>query len=231
MHLERHLDGVAAHIKDIVYGANDGIITTFAVVTGAIGANLPISVVIILGFANLLADGFSMAASNFLGTKSEQALFKKEEYREHEEVQYMPEVEKDEVRGVFLNRGFSEKQSQQLVEIISLNKNFWIDFMMRYELGMDVPKEGNEWKAATATFLAFVIAGSFPLLPFVAFAGGSYLIAYSVAATGISLFAVGSARTIFTKKSWFISGLEMLIVGGIAASVSYLVGYAISAII
>ena len=96
--MEKHLTGLGSHIKDIVYGANDGIITTFAIVAGSFGADLTPTVILVLGFANLLADGFSMAASNFLGSKSENSLYKEEEKREYDEVKNLPEKEKEEVR-------------------------------------------------------------------------------------------------------------------------------------
>ncbi len=92
--MEKHLTGFVTYIKDIVYGANDGIITTFAIVAGSFGANLTSKVILILGFANLLADGFSMAASNFLGSKSENGLYKQEEKTEYNEGKNLPEKEK-----------------------------------------------------------------------------------------------------------------------------------------
>src|SRR3989344_5375647 len=112
--MEKHVQGLGTYIKDIVYGANDGIITTFAVVAGAAGADLSVSVILILGISNLLADGFSMAASNFLGTHSENSLFKKEEQREFEEVETVPEKEKKEIYEIFRQHEFSEKSSGKL---------------------------------------------------------------------------------------------------------------------
>lgn len=228
MHLEQHTEGLGGYIKDMVYGANDGIITTFAIVTGAVGAGFSTTVIIVLGIANLLADGFSMAASNFLGTRSENDLFKKEKDRELYEVENMPEKEKEEIMEVFQHHNFSKEDSKKLVDLVSRNKEFWIDFMMRYELGMNVPDEGSEWKASSLTFLSFVIAGSLPLLPFFFLGGSESTFLYSVIATALALFAVGAARNLVTSVNWLVSGLEMLLVGGVAASVSYGVGYLIS---
>lgn len=230
MHTEQHTSGIGGYIKDIVYGANDGIITTFAIVTGAVGAGFPTTVIVVLGIANVLADGFSMAASNFLGTKSENDLFNKEKKRELYEVENMPEKEKGEIMEVFQSHNFNAEDSKKLVELVSGNKDFWIDFMMRYELEMNIPDEGSEWKASLLTFLSFVFAGSLPLLPFF-FPGGSELtFLYSMIATGLALFTVGAARNLITSVNWIVSGLEMLFVGGVAASVSYGVGYLISAV-
>lgn len=230
MHREPHAKGLSGYIKDIVYGANDGIITTFAIVTASVGAGFSSVVIIVLGIANLLADGFSMAASNFLGTRSENDLFKKEKERELYEVAHMPEKEREEIMEVFQHHSFNKEDSEKLVELVSGNKEFWVDFMMRYELGMNVPEEGSEWMSAMWTFIAFVIAGSLPILPFYLIPDNGSVFMYSVIATGVTLFVVGAARNLVTGVNWIVSGFEMLLVGGIAASVSYLVGALVSAV-
>lgn len=222
---------MGGYIKDIIYGANDGIITTFAIVSAAVGGGFSTTVILVLGVANLLADGFSMAASNFLGTRSENALFRKEEQKEIREVREMPDKERQEIREVFLNKNFNAESAEKLVGLISENKAFWVDFMMRYELGMNVPEEGSEWKASALTFVSFVAAGALPLVPFVILGAGANSFLYSIIATASALFIVGASRYFLTKVHWLISGLEMLFVGGIAAAVSYYVGYFISALV
>ncbi|MBI4085755.1 MAG: VIT1/CCC1 transporter family protein [Candidatus Liptonbacteria bacterium] len=229
--MEKHASGISAYVKDIVYGANDGIITTFAIVSASFGAGFSSTVIIVLGIANLLADGFSMAASNFLGSRSENDLFRREKKRESDEVEEVPEKEKQEIREIFQHHNFSADYSEKLVELVSSNKEFWVDFMMRYELGMNVPEKGSEWKSASLTFMSFVFAGSLPLLPFILFNVGDATFAYSITATASALFIVGAARYFITGVNWIISGLEMLLVGGIAVGASYLVGYLIGAII
>ncbi|MDP3729774.1 MAG: VIT1/CCC1 transporter family protein [bacterium] len=231
MHTERRVRVFGQYIKDLVYGANDGIITTFAIITASIGANLPTTVILIFGFANLFADGFSMAASDFLGIRSEHALFRQEEHLENQEVHDSPDIERTEVEHVLQHYGFSDDETKELMTTISKNKRFWVDFMMRYELGFAIPKQGSEWLSASATFFAFVIAGSLPLLPFIFPVAQEYTLIASISATGIALFTVGAMRTFVTKRHWFLSGIEMLIVGSIATSVSYLVGYGISTIV
>ncbi len=230
--MEKHLTGIGSYIKDIVYGANDGIITTFAIVAGSYGADFSPKVILILGSANLLADGFSMAASNFLGSRSENDWYKEEEKREYDEVKNLPDKEKEEVREVFIKFGYNNQQARELSNLISANENFWVDFMMKYELKMNPLSAGSEWKSALATFISFVLAGSLPILPFVFLpASDANRLLYSVIATGVALFTVGASRYFVTGVNWLISGLEMLLVGGIAAGVSYFVGYLISAII
>lgn len=155
-------------LRDSVYGANDGIITTFAVVAGAQGASLAPNIVIVLGIANLLADGFSMASGNYLGIKSEMA-FNRAKQQTGDEVKQFP-----------LMNGIT-------------------------------------------TFSSFVIAGFLPILPFLLKAPDTFTL--SAIIVGISLFAVGSLRSMYTKKRWVNGGIEMFLIGGFAASVAYLVGF------
>ncbi len=223
--MEKHITGAGTYIKDIVYGASDGIATTFAVVAGAAGAGLSHQVVIILGVANLLADGFSMGAGNFLGARSENSLYREELRRENYEVEHLPQKETDEVIEVLEKKGYSKNDASALTEMIKKNKDFWVDFMMKYELGMHEPEHGDEWKDATATFLSFVLAGSMPLLVFLFFrSDNGSLFLYSVISTAVALFIVGALRVFVTKTNWFISGIEMLLIGGFAAGLSYYVG-------
>ncbi len=227
-HREYHAT-LGVYIKDFIYGANDGIITTFAIVTGASGAGFSPLVVIVLGFANLFADGFSMAASNYLGSSSEAALFREEEKREIREVEEKPDVEREEVREILTRQGFDPATATKMTETIASNKNFWVDFMMRYEVEM-LPGESSI-KSAVITFCAFVVIGSLPLLPFIILSANGITIFYSVISTGVALFVTGALRSIFTKKHWFISGLEMFFIGGVAAAVSYFVGYGLKLLV
>ncbi len=159
------------YIGDIVYGANDGIITTFAVIAAAAGANLSSIVVIILGIANLIADGFSMGASKYLSTRSEQSL--------------------EEAR--------------------NMHRSAFAD--------------------GTATFIAFVIAGALPLIPFFYENTVEHMFWISSIATAVSLFLVGAARSFVIKKHFLIAGVEMLIIGGVAAIMAYGIGYYIQTLI
>ena len=159
----------AHHVGDLVFGANDGIITTFAVVSGVSGAALEPRVAVILGIANLLADGFAMGAGSYLGEKSEQ------DY--HESVHGAPHESRLHALG-----------------------------------------------HAAAIFGAFIAAGSVPLLPLILFPGNDLFVTSSLA-TGAALFFVGALRTLITRAHWFKSGIEMLLIGAVAAAVAYGVGH------
>lgn len=221
------------YLKDLIYAASDGIVTTFAVVAGATGANLSSTVIIILGFANLLADGFSMAVADYLGTRSEIEYYEREREREIKEVEETPEVERGEVRQIFRAKGLSLALADRLSEIISSDKKVWVDIMMTEELGL-MPSGGESpFRGAISTFLAFVAAGFMPLVFFTipyTFSGAS-IFDFSVLTTAMSLFIVGAIRTRLTKRNWLRSGLEVLLAGGAAAAVAYLSGFLLKAIV
>ena len=220
-----HVRGGGTYIKDLVYGANDGIITTFAVVAGVAGAGLDPKIVLILGFANLLADGLSMAVGNYLGTRSEERYIEREQKMEEWEVQYLPKEETAEIRGIYKKKGFEGKDLERAVEIITSDKKRWVNVMMVEELGL-MPPDGtsNAVQNGIATFIAFAIAGFLPLVPYVFGFGGNYAFPIAIAMAAIAEFAVGSARVLITKGNWLRSGIEMLVVGFSAAVVAYGIG-------
>ncbi len=216
------------YIGDMVYGAIDGIVTTFAVVSGVAGASLSSGIVLILGFANLLADGLSMAVGNYLGTKSEVEYKRRERYREEWEVEHLPEEEKAEIRHIYSRKGFTGELLEKVVEVITGDKKQWVDTMLLEELHI-IPEQTSPAKAGVMTFVSFVLAGFVPLSSYVLsyfipfFAKYAYLV--SVSLTFATIFAVGSLRVYVTGKRWWASGLEMLIVGGATAVVAYFIGY------
>jgi len=153
------------HIKDIIYGANDGIVTTFAIVAGAVGASLSSKIILVLGFAGLFADAFSMGASNYLGNKSEK-------------------------------------------DLAQINGKKYTDSIIT---------------PAVLTFFAFITAGSLPLLPYVFLAEGSFFIAFL--ATGGALFFIGALLGYFVlHRHWFLWGIEMLAIGGVASLIAFGIG-------
>ncbi|MBU1085682.1 MAG: VIT1/CCC1 transporter family protein [Candidatus Beckwithbacteria bacterium] len=212
-----------SYIRDLVYGANDGIVTTFAVVAGVAGANLSSNIVLILGFANLFADGLAMAIGNYLGTKSEQEYIEKERKTEEWEIEHVPDCEQKEIKNIYRKKGFKGKSLIQIVDLVTSNKKLWIDTMMINELGILPNDDTSPVKNALATFFSFTFAGLFPLLPYIFLFSNSFNI--SIIFTGLSLFTVGALRTFITKKHWLIAGLEMLFVGAIAAIVAFATGY------
>jgi len=228
IHEEKHTKEQGQYLGDYVYGALDGIITTFAIVSGVEGAGLSNSIVLILGFANILADGISMGVGNYLSTKTELEYIENEKRRELWEIEHVPEGEREEIRAIFKKKGFKGKDLERAVEIITSDKEIWLRTMMLEELGL-TEEDKTPVHSGIATFIAFIIAGLVPLFPFVLaliFPGlmiNRFLI--SIILTGIVLFGVGAFKTRITEVNWIRSGIEMTLVGGAAAAVSFFVGH------
>ncbi len=224
---EEHGGAGSQYLGETVYGGLDGIITTFAVVSGVAGAQLGTPIILILGLANLFADGFSMATGAYLSAKSEQEYYRREWQREMWEVEHFPEGERAELHEVYRRRGYTEDEARQLVEIQSREPRRWVKAMMVDELGM-MADERNPLLNGSATFVSFIVAGSVPLLIYLLGllisipSGASFPI--SLALSGLALFGLGAAKVFVTKLSPWRSGMEMLLVGGLAAGVAYTVG-------
>lgn len=233
--IRRRLDAGSSlsYLKDFVYGAIDGAVTTFAVVSGVAGAGLSSSVVVILGVANLVGDGFSMASGNFLGTRAEQQLRDRLRRMEERHIDEVPEGEREELRQIFGHQGFEGDDLERVVDVLSSDRQRWIDVMLREEHGLSsaIP---SPLRAASMTFVAFVTVGLLPLLPFLVnllfprtFAA-PYL--WSATGTGGAFFLVGTVKSRFVDQHWLRAGMETLLVGGLAAGLSYLCGMLLAGI-
>jgi len=230
--IEKHKTSSGKYIKDIIYGGLDGIITTFAIVSGVAGASLPSSIVLILGFANLLADGFSMAVGNYLGTKSEMEYTKKEREREEYEVDNFPEGEIEEIRQIYSKKGFKGEDLERVVSVITSNKDVWIDTMMVEELELlSTMDQDFPIKSAFVTFLSFVLIGMIPLSTYIIAILFPQMLKYAfgitTALTALTIFSVGAIKSKLTGLNWLRSGFEMLLIGGAAASVAYSIGFSL----
>lgn len=223
-------------IENFVYGAIDGAVTTFAIVTGVVGASLSPSIIIILGFANLLADGFSMAIGNYLAVKTQNEFIQRERKREEWEIDNRIEEEQQEIREIYGKKGFKDELLNEIVRIITSRRKVWVDTMMREELGL-IEGKYSPVVSAVNTFVGFNAIGIIPLIPFIVvyLTGSNISISnaffYSVLATASSFFLIGSIRGKVVHKPMMISGFNTLLIGGVAAAVSYCIGYALSMII
>ena len=218
-----------SYLRDFVYGAIDGTVTTFAVVAGVAGAQLSAGVVVVLGIANLVGDGFSMAVSNYLGTRADQQLRDRHRRMEAEHIRKVPEGEREEIRQIFANKGFTGDDLERAVETITSDRDRWIDTMLTEELGVQLDSPNALW-AAWTTFAAFVVFGTIPLLVYI------YQVAAQPAArladpflpaavlTGVTFFLVGALKSRVVECSFWRSGLETLLMGSVAAGLAFGIG-------
>lgn len=212
------------YLRDLIYGGIDGSVTTFAIVTGVVGARLSPAVILILGFANLVADGFSMAASNYLGTRAEHDDMRHIEAVEQRHIDLDPEGEREEVRRIFARKGFEGDDLEHVVELITADRHRWVRTMLTEEYGL--PQQARSpWMAAVSTFIAFIVCGIVPLAPFLL--GAREGLGVSILLTGVVFFVIGSVKSRWSTASWWRSGFSTLFVGGIAAVLAYAVGIAL----
>ncbi|MBK1835516.1 VIT1/CCC1 transporter family protein [Roseibacillus ishigakijimensis] len=215
-------------LKDSIYGAIDGAVTTFAIVSSVAGAGLPSGIVIIMGAANVLADGFSMAAGNFLGTRAENQAADRARREEEHEIEHHPEGEKEEIRQIFAAKGFHGETLEKIVTVITSDHDRWLETMLHEEHGIS-PSRPNAWKAALATFLAFLIIGIIPLLAyFVDFTrpgslGNPFLPACLLTACSFAIIGALKARIVGQRTLYGL--LETLAVGALASGLAYAIGY------
>jgi len=210
-----------SYLRDWVYGGIDGTVTTFAIVSGVVGARLSPGIILILGSASLIADGFAMAAANYLATRSEHEEFRHAEAVEQRHIERFPEGERDEVREILLGIGIKGDLLDQVVETVTADRDQWVRMMIRDEYGLPAAVR-SPWRAALATFSAFLICGFVPLIPFVAGASGAFAIAGAI--TSAMFLAIGALKSRWSVRPWWISGFETFVIGGGAAAVAYVIG-------
>lgn len=227
---EHKMSPFSTYLREIVYGGNDGIVTTFAVVAGFSGANLSSAnglgymTVLLFGLANLFADASSMGLGNLLSMRAEQDRYKQEREKELKEIKHNISIEKQETEQLLMTKGFSQKHAEELTLIYASNTDYWADFMMRYELEMSDPTNENPVLTGGVTFASFIIFGSIPLIPYFIFGNHENTFYFAMVATCIALLLLGLLRWRVTKDSLIRSVGEIIIIGGISAAIAYFVG-------
>jgi VIT1/CCC1 family predicted Fe2+/Mn2+ transporter len=211
-----------SYLRDWIYGGIDGAVTTFAIVSGVVGAELSPAVILVLGFANLLADGFSMAASNFSGTRAEQEDVRRMREIEQRHILQEPDGEREEVRQIYRQKGFEGEDLEKVVSVLTADRHRWVQTMLTEEYGLPLDVR-SPMLAAASTFSAFLICGLVPILPFLA--GTSSSFAISAALTGLVFFTIGAVKSRWSPAHWLKSGLETFAVGAVAAGLAYAIGY------
>jgi vacuolar iron transporter family protein len=223
-----------SYLRDLVYGAIDGTVTTFAVVAGVRGASLEAAIVVILGIANLAADGFSMAASNYLGIRADEQRQARIRRQELEHIARVPEGEREEVRQIYAAKGLKGDALEQVVAAITADPGRWLDTMLVEEHGF-ARQAPTPLRSAIATFLAFVIVGFVPVAPFVVDVATDGALAaplaWSAALTGLAFVGVGTARAMIVGLARWRGALETLVLGGTAALFAFAAGAILQAAI
>lgn len=210
-----------SYLRDWVYGGIDGTITTFAIVSGVVGARLAPSIILILGGASLIADGFAMAAANYLATRAEHEEFRLAEAVERRHIETVPEGEREEVREILRSFGLMGELLDRVAAVITADRDRWVRLMLRNEYGLPAAVR-SPWRAAASTFSAFLICGLIPLLPFETGWPSPFWIAAAV--TSLMFFLIGALKSRWSVERWWHSAAGTLLIGGGAALVAYTIG-------
>jgi VIT1/CCC1 family predicted Fe2+/Mn2+ transporter len=226
----RRLEAATEHsyLGDFVLGAIDGAVTTFAVVAGSAGAGLAPIVAVVLGISNILADGFSMAVSNYLSRKSEHELLDRARRREELHIDRHPEGEREEIRQIFRAKGFNGGLLESIIRTITSDKRRWVDTMLTEELGLRL-EPAAPVRAAIATFVAFIAAGMVPLVPLF-FSGRlapNETFGISAIATALTFTIIGAVKGKVSDQPILRSVLETVSIGSCAAGLAYVAGIAL----
>lgn len=220
---ERWHRGGGSSIRDLIFGINDGLVSTLSLVSGVAGANPGRGVILLAGVAGLLAGAISMAAGAYISSKSERQVYEAEVERERQEVRDNPEEEMDELRILYQLKGFAEAEAGQLVARLAQDREELLQRLLQEELGLSPERFPNPWKAGAFSGGAFVVGAIIPLVAYF-FLAGITAVALSVGLSVCGLFVIGVLKTLFTRRSWWRSGLEMVIIGLLATAVTYLIG-------
>jgi VIT1/CCC1 family predicted Fe2+/Mn2+ transporter len=220
-----HIEG-GEIIRQIVFGANDGIVSIFALLAGVAGANQDPRTILITLLAATIAGALSMAAGEYVSGKSERNYFENEIRQEKLELNLVPEIEKEELKLIYKQKGFSGKNLDDIIETITQNEDLWLKELIINEMGIAEIEQEGEIKGTIVIFFSFIIGAIFPTLPYLIFQSlpGNIIFWIATIVTFFGLFLVGALKKFVTGVNWLKSGIEMLIAGTFAFGVSFLIG-------
>ena len=219
-HHEEHLQNSDV-LKDIVIGMSDGLTVPFALAAGLSGAVVSSGIIIIAGIAEIAAGSIAMSLGGYLAGKTEQDHYKSELKREYEEVERVPDREKQEVKDFFKQIGLSEEIQEKASEEISKDKKQWVDFMMKYELGLEEPDPKRAGRSALNIGLSYIAGGIIPLSPYFFIENSTEALKISVIATLICLFVFGYFKSKMTGVHPFMGALKVTMIGAVAAAAAF----------
>jgi VIT1/CCC1 family predicted Fe2+/Mn2+ transporter len=219
-HVETHLKS-SDMLRDIVIGMSDGLTVPFALAAGLSGAVSSSSIIVIAGIAEICAGSIAMGLGGYLAGKTEQDHYFSEEKREYDEVEHQRDREIEETREFFANIGLSESIQNQAADEISQDKKRWVDFMMKYELGLEKPDPKRATKSALNIGLSYIAGGIIPLCPYFFIDNSVEALKISVIATLVCLFIFGYFKSKITGINPWIGALKVVMIGALAAAAAF----------
>jgi VIT1/CCC1 family predicted Fe2+/Mn2+ transporter len=226
-HVEKHFTATAA-VRDIVIGMSDGLTVPFALAAGLTGAVASTSIVVTAGLAEIAAGSIAMGLGGYLAAKTDSEHYASEHEREVRETVELPEIETEEVAKVFRHYGLSQEQMKPVIQAITSDQKRWVDFMMRFELGLEEPDPARAGRSAGTIALSYVVGGLVPLAPYIAMKSIFSALWVSIAVTLLALFVFGSIKGHFTGVRPLRGGLQTVLVGGLAAAAAFFIAHLIS---
>jgi len=220
MHHEHHLKS-SDTIRDIVIGMSDGLTVPFALAAGLSGASAHSGIVVTAGIAEIVAGSIAMGLGGFLAGKTESEHYASELQREYDEVERVPEQEKMEVKEVFAGFGLSEKLQNEVADEMAKDKDKWVDFMMKYELGLEKPEENRARQSAITIGVSYIVGGIIPLSPYFFTDDSLHGLYYSCVITAVCLFVFGYFKSKVTGQPPFSGALKVLFIGTLAAAAAF----------
>ncbi|HTR57220.1 MAG TPA: VIT1/CCC1 transporter family protein [Casimicrobiaceae bacterium] len=221
-HRHRGLGG-GGNLRAAVFGVNDGLVSNASLIFGVMGANPDVAVVLLTGVAGLTAGAFAMAAGEFVSVRSQRELFEYQIGLEREELAEYPDAEAQELALIYKAKGLSGSEAQRVAKQLVADPEHALDTLAREELGLNPDELGSPWGAAISSLLSFAVGAAIPLLPF-ALGAGAHALPIAVLLTAVALFAIGATLSLFTGRGAMVSGLRMLLLGGLAGAVTFSVG-------
>ena len=219
-HIERHFTATAT-VRDIVIGMADGLTVPFALAAGLSGAVASSGLVVTAGLAEIAAGSIAMGLGGYLAAKTDLEHYASERLRELRETQHIPEREAEEVSEIFRGYGLRDEQIAPLIETLQANPTQWVDFMMRFELGLEEPDPTRARISAWTIALSYVVGGLIPLLPYMVVSEIRTALWWSVAVTPVALFVFGYVKSGYTGVPPWRGGFQTVLVGGLAAAAAF----------
>ncbi len=226
-HTEQHFTA-GETVRDIVIGMSDGLTVPFALAAGLSGAVSSTTIIITAGLAEIAAGSIAMGLGGYLAARSDAEHYASERKREQKEVSEKYEAEKEEIRDIFVSYGLTEEQSKPLIESLSKQPEMWVDFMMRFELGLEKPDPKRALTSALTIACSYIVGGLIPLSPYFLFATARTALILSVIVTLLALLVFGYVKGRFTGTSPVRSGLQTALIGGLAAGAAFLIAHLIA---